>query len=673
MNNTCHSLNTCHSFNIGEAQERKQYGKLLKQAVVAIVIGIPLFFVQTAGPQWAWVIVGIIVLAGMCYSGGYIYKRAWKSLLSRSANMYTLIALGTGVAWLYSIIVVLFPAFIPQLARHVYFDTAIILLAFVDFGAALEMRARGKTSEAMKRLIGLQAKTARLVRDGEELNVPIEAVVPGDLLRLRPGEKVPVDGEVSEGYSHIDESMLTGEPIPVLKNRGDEVIAGTINQSGSVIYRVTRIGKDTALSRIIDMLHRAQNSKPSIAKWADEVARYFVPIVLMVAIITAVVWFVFGPTPKSAYILVTSITVLIIACPCAIGLATPISVMIGVGKAAEFGVLIRHGNALQTAGRLTMLVLDKTGTVTEGRPALAEVLVNNKNAMSEASKVLSLAASVAVASEHPLAEAIVRGAKERNAVLESVSDFKSHSGRGISARYQGEIALLGNALFMLEHHVDVKDWHLSMERLSSLGQTPMYVTYAAEIVGIISVTDPIKSDSKTAIARLRNLGLKIVMITGDNWLTAQAVADALGVDEVIAEVLPEDKENKILALQEMGEIVAMVGDGINDAPALAAAHVGFAIATGTDIAMEASDVTLMTGSLMGVLHAIAISKATVRNIKQNLWGAFLYNGLGIPIAAGILYPFTGLLLNPLIAGAAMALSSLTVVMNANRLRFFREE
>jgi len=467
--------------------------------------------------------------------------------------------------------------------------------------------------------------------------------------------------KVSNGWFSVNEKTF-------FKKIGDEVVGGTINQSGTIVYRATRVGKDTALSRIVEMVRQAQNSKPSISRLVDKVASIFVPLVLVIAIITAIVWFNVGPEPKLAYMLVTTISVLVIACPCALGLATPISIIVGVGKAAEFGVLIRNGDALQTAGHLTTVVLDKTGTITEGHPALADVVVGDQNNDAE---ILSLAASVETGSEHPLAEAIVRGAKERGAIVQSVSDFKAHAGRGVTANYQGEIVLLGNALLMQENDIEVADWTHHMERLSQRGQTLMYVAKAGHIVGIISVADPIKADSKVAIAHLHRLGLSVVMLTGDNSITAKAVAKEVGVDEVIAEVLPEDKGNKVLALQQAGEIVAMVGDGINDAPALAAANVGFAIGTGTDIAIESSDITLMAGSLMGVPNAIAISKVTIRNIRQNLWGAFLYNSLGIPIAAGLLFPLTGLLLNPIIAGAAMAMSSVTVVTNANRLRFFK--
>ena len=664
-------------FSSQEHKEREQFLKRLRQTLIAVIVGIPLFLdmlfkwlpsANVPHVQWELILVGVIVFAAMCYSGGHIYKGAWQSLKSRSANMDTLVGLGTGMAWLYSMVVVLVPGFIPEMARHIYFDTAIMLLAFIDFGSALEMRARGKTSEAIKHLIGLQPKTARVVRDGEERDIPIAEVMLDEFIRVRPGEKIPVDGEVTEGHSQVDESMLTGEPMPVSKNMGDEIIGGTINQSGSIIYRATHIGKDTALSRIVAMVQQAQSSKPSIGRLADKVARVFVPIVILIAILTAIIWFFFAPEPKSAFILVTTISVLVIACPCALGLATPISVIVGVGKAAESGVLIRNGDALQVAHKITTVVLDKTGTVTEGHPALVDVVASDEEATSH---VLSLAASVEAASEHPLAEAIGRGAKERGATISSDSKINALSGRGVYAHYQGKNVLLGNAVLMSENNIAMTEWQTKADVFSNRGQTPMYVAEDNHLIGIISVADPIKDDSKTAIARLQKMGLNVVMLTGDNHITASAVADEVGVDEVIADVLPEDKGHKIMALQKEGAIVAMVGDGINDAPALAAANVGFAIGTGTDIAIESSDIALMSGSLMGVVNAIAISSATIRNIKQNLWGAFLYNSLGIPIAAGILYPFFGWLLSPIIAGAAMALSSVTVVLNANRLRFFR--
>lgn len=658
------------------SEETQHYRQLLKKSLVAIVIGLPLFadlFFQWTPSlgvphiQWSWLTIAIIVTLGMIYAGRDIYKGFWGSLKAHNANMDTLVGLGTGMAWLYSVIVVLFPQYIPSIAQHVYFDTAIILLAFINFGAALEIRARGKTSQAIKRLIGLQAKTARVVRDGEEIDIPMEDVQLDDVLRVRPGEKIPVDGEIIEGHSQVDESMLTGEPLPVSKNKGDKVVGGTMNKSGSFLFKTTAVGKDTALSRIVSMVQQAQNSKPAIGRIVDKVASIFVPIVLIAAILTALVWFNFGPTPKSAYVLVTTIAVLVIACPCALGLATPISVMVGVGKAAEMGVLIRNGDALQTALKLTTVVLDKTGTVTEGHPALVDVLPTEG---IDETALLSIAGSLEAGSEHPLAEAIVIGVKERGVALQKIEDFKAYSGRGVSGKWEGDTVLLGNALLMTEQDIDLSSWEARIQALSEQGKTAMYVAKGAQLIGVIAVADPVKSDSKEAVALLHRLGLNVVMLTGDNRVTAEAVAKIVGIDRVIAEVLPKDKAAEVTRLQKTGEIVAMVGDGINDAPALAAANVGFAMGHGTDIAMESADVTLMTGSLQGVANAIAISKATLSNIKQNLWGAFLYNTLGIPIAAGILYPFIGLLLNPLIAGAAMAMSSVTVVLNANRLRFF---
>ena len=668
------------------AEQREEalihYRQLLKKSLVATFIGIPLFVdlffnwlpaVQNNRFQLTWLTITLTVLLGMIYAGGTIYKGAWASLKAHNATMDTLVGLGTGMAWLYSMIVVALPQYIPLAAQHVYFDTAIILLAFINFGAALEVRARGKTSQAIKRLIGLQAKTARVFRNDEEIDIPIEEVVLGDILRVRPGEKIPLDGEITEGYSQVDESMLTGEPLPTSKNVGDTVVGSTMNKSGSFLLKATAIGKDTALSRIVSLVQQAQNSKPSIGRLVDKVASVFVPIVLIAAILTALIWFDFGPAPKSAYVLVTTIAVLVIACPCALGLATPISVMVGIGKAAEMGALIRNGDALQSTRRLTTIVFDKTGTVTEGQPALVEVL---PAAGFDEKTVLTIAASLEVNSEHPLAEAIVLGANERGITTKAVNDFKAHAGRGVTGTWQDDnktktTLALGNHLLMSERHVDLSNWQAPVQALSQAGKTAIYAARGRQLIGVVAVADPIKSDSKKAIAALGQLGLNVVMLTGDHQITAQAVANTVGIDKVIAEILPEEKADIIIQLQKTGEIVAMVGDGINDAPALAAANVGFAMGQGTDIAMESADITLMTGSLQGVVNAIAVSNATIRNIKQNLWGAFLYNALGIPIAAGVLYPLIGLLLNPMIAGAAMAMSSVTVVFNANRLRFYK--
>ncbi|MFC1751360.1 copper-translocating P-type ATPase, partial [Pseudomonadota bacterium] len=601
------------------------------------------------------------------YSGGRFFTGAWKSFKNHNANMDTLIALGTGAAWLFSMAITLVPVLVPEQARHVYFEAAVIIIALINLGSALEMRARGKTSEAIKRLIGLQPKTARVVRDGQEADIPIAQVKLGDTLRVRPGEKIAVDGVIMEGQSNIDESMLTGEPMPVEKTVGDNVVGGTLNKSGSFLFSASKIGNDTVLARIIEMVRQAQNSKPAISRLVDKVAAIFVPVVLIIAVLTFMAWFNFGPEPTSSYVLLTTMTVLIIACPCALGLATPISIMVGVGKAAEYGVLIRHGEALQRAGQLTMVVLDKTGTITEGRPAVSSVYAID----GRDSQVLQLAASLEAGSEHPLAEAIVSAAKERGLSGGAVEGFEALSGYGVKGRVSDLDVMLGNQALLQHNGINTEVVSEQVANLASRGQTPVFVSVDAKLAGLIAIADPIKKDSGSAIKRLHRMGLKVAMLTGDHQATAQAVADQVGVDEVMAEVLPADKAQKVVELQKRGEVVAMVGDGINDAPALAQADVGFAIGSGADVAIESADITLMRGSLHGVADAADISKATLRNIKQNLFGAFVYNSMGIPVAAGVLYPLTGLLLNPVVAGAAMAMSSLTVVSNANRLRLFK--
>jgi Cu+-exporting ATPase len=565
-------------------------------------------------------------------------------------------------------LITLFPEIVPSLARHAYFEAATIIIALINFGSALEMRARGKTSEAIKRLIGLQPKTARVIRDGIEQDIPIADVGLDETLRVRPGEKIPVDGHIIEGHSSVDESMLTGEPLPIEKKAGDEVVGGTINKSGSFLFQAKRIGRDTALARIIEMVRQAQNSKPAIGRLADKISSVFVPSVLIISVITFMVWANFGPEPRLSYMLVSTMTVLIIACPCALGLATPISVMVGVGKAAEYGVLIRNGEALQAAGKLTTVVLDKTGTVTEGSPTVTDIVTTGNWQEDE---VLRYAASIESGSEHPLAEAIVDAAKVKGLQLESASSFEAVAGHGVTGSLGGKTVALGNEKLMHTGGVDIDELATDAEILALTAQTPMYLAVDSRLVGLIAVSDPIKKDSKSAIDRLHRKGIKVVMLTGDNQKTADVVAQQVGVDEVIADVLPEDKAGKVAELQARGDIVGMVGDGINDAPALARANIGFAIGTGTDVAIESADITLMRGSLHGVPDAIDISRATVRNIKQNLFGAFVYNSLGIPVAAGILFPFFGILLNPIIAGGAMAMSSVTVVSNANRLRLFK--
>jgi len=587
--------------------EYQHYHDLLWKTLAAAVVGFPLFVLGLLGRlptlttvtgQIIWFVLGLITLVVMVYSGGHFYRGAVKAFFAHGATMDTLIALGTGAAWLYSMVVIVFPDFVPSLAKHAYFEAAAIILALINLGAALEMRARGKTSAAIQKLIGLQPKTARVIRDDKEQDILIADVLREDIIRVRPGEKVPVDGIVMEGHSSVDESMLTGEAMPVAKVSGDVVIGGTINKSGSFLFKATKVGKDTALAQIIGMVKQAQNSKPPIAKLADLISSIFVPAVLMVAIITALVWLDVGPAPQAAYMLVTAMTVLIIACPCALGLASPIAVMVGVGKAAEHGILIRHGEALQRAGQLTTVVLDKTGTLTLGKPEVTTLYPIN--AWDE-SLLLQWAASIEVGSEHPLAEAIVEAAKKKRLPLLSVTLFQAVAGHGVSGMIEGKKIVLGNQKLMLDNQIDIAELVVRAQDLAGLGQTPMYLAVDQQAVGIIAVADPIKADAQAALQRLQRRGLKVVMITGDNQKTAEAVAKQLGINQVFAEVLPQDKSTKIAELQAQGEVVAMVGDGVNDAPALALADVGFAIGAGTDVAIESADVTLMGGSIHSVV------------------------------------------------------------------------
>ena len=658
-----------------EVAELIYFRSLLLKAGVAALVGIPLFVAGMAGwlPELVntsgrifWFLIGLATLGVLIYSGSHFFVGAWKATRLHNANMDTLIALGTGTAWVYSMVVVAFPAGVPTLAQHAYFEAAAIIIALINFGSALEMRARGKTSEAIKRLIGLQPKTARVLRDGREIDIPIEEVGLEETLRVRPGERIAVDGVIIDGHSSIDESMLTGEPLPVSKQKSDEVVAGTINGSGTFLFQSRRIGKDTVLAQIIEMVRQAQATKPAIGRLADKVAAIFVPTVLIIAVLTFLAWFNLGQSLGISYAIVATMTVLIIACPCALGLATPISIMVGVGRAASQGILIRNGEALQQAGRLTTVILDKTGTVTEGKPALTRMITMENHTEDE---ILQLAASLETVSEHPLAQAVVKTAEARQLSLSPVKQFTATAGQGVNGEVNDQQIHIGNVHYMRAQGIDTEMSESEAQAMADEAQTLMYVAQDKRLVGIIAVADPIKPDSTEAIQRLHDIGLKVVMLTGDNAVTARAVANQVGIDEVIAEVQPQDKGKKVADLQQQNHIVAMVGDGINDAPALAQADVGFAIGSGTDIAIESADITLMRGSIHGVADAIAISRATVRNIKQNLFGAFIYNSLGIPIAAGILYPTMGILLNPMIAGAAMAMSSVTVVSNANRLRF----
>lgn len=660
-----------------EQADLAYYKTLMWKMWIGLALGLPLMIyslvggemtVTTTTERLAWLFVGALTFSVMFFAGKHFFVGAWQSFKNHSANMDTLIALGTGTAWVYSMAVIAVPELIPDMARHVYFEATAMIIGLINLGLALEVKARGRTSEAIKRLIGLQPKTARVLRDGIESDIPIEQVLLHDIVRVRPGEKIPVDGVIQEGQTAIDESMLTGEPMPVVKNTGDEVVTGTLNKTGSILFKATRVGKDTALAQIIKMVKRAQNSKPPIGRLADIISAYFVPVVMITAVISALAWLNFGPEPALAFAIVSATTVLIIACPCALGLATPMSVMVGVGKAAEAGVLIRNGAALQTASKITAMILDKTGTITEGAPMVTDIVVANA---SNEDSILQLAASMESSSEHPLAMAIVESATAKGLPLNRAENFNAIAGHGATATIQNQRLLLGNEKLMRDRNIDISGYIETAQQLASEAKTPVYFAINEQLAAVIAVSDPIKQDSITAIKRLQSNGIRVVMLTGDNRLTAKAVAEKVGITEFFAEVLPEDKAQKVAELQQQGEVVGMTGDGINDAPALALANVGFAIGTGTDVAIESADITLMRGSLHGLADAIAVSKATLRNIKQNLFGAFIYNVAGVPFAAGVLYPFFGLLLSPVIAGAAMAFSSLTVVMNANRLRLFK--
>ncbi|MGO4684587.1 heavy metal translocating P-type ATPase [Hyphomicrobium sp. 2TAF46] len=616
-----------------------------------------------------WALLGVVSLPVMLWSGSQFFTGMWDALKHRAANMHTLISIGITAAFLYSVVAVTFPQFFPNMAlAEVFWDVTDVVVALVVLGLALEIKAKGRTSEAIKKLVGLQPKTARVLRDGKEIDVPVEEVIAGDTVIVRPGDKIPVDGLVLEGTSAIDESMITGESMPVEKGVSDEVIGSTLNKTGSFKFRATKVGKDTALANIVRMVKDAQGSKAPIQRVVDTVSGYFVPAVMILAILAFVAWYNFGPEPRIVYATIVLVTTLIIACPCALGLATPTSLTVGIGKGAENGILIRSGDALQSAEKLNAIILDKTGTITRGEPALTDVVVAEGQSKDV---VLQLAASLERGSEHPLGEAIVKGAGARKLVLTDAKDFAAIPGHGVSGRIGDRAVLLGNAKLMRDRGIGIEMLIPDWERLASEGKTPMYVSIDGKAGGLVAVADTVKPDSKSAIEALKRLGIEVVMLTGDNERTARAIASQVGVDRVLAEVLPGEKAHEVQKLQLEGKTVGMVGDGINDAPALSQADVGFAIGTGTDVAIEASDVTLIKGSLMGVVTAIEISKATMKNVRQNLFGAFGYNALGIPVAMGVLYPFLGILLSPLIAAAAMAFSSVTVVTNANRLRFFK--
>ena len=658
-----------------QEEDRKQYKTLLVKMAVSLGLGLGLMIwgmgfgsmVVTSDNQLTWFTLGVITLGVMTLTGGHFFTGAWKAFRHHNANMDTLIALGTGTAWVYSMTVVSIPEALPEMARHVYFEASAMIIGLINLGQALELRAKGKTSEAVRRLLDLRAKTARVIRDGEEQDLPVEQVRAGDHIRVRPGEKLPVDGEITEGSTRVDESMLTGEPMPVSKGEGDEVSAGTINTHGSIIYKATRVGSETALAQIIRLVKKAQGSKPAIGRLADKISSVFVPSVMLIAVVSALVWYNVGPEPAVVHMMVAATTVLIIACPCALGLATPMSVMVGVGKAAEYGALIRQGDALQTAGKLDLVILDKTGTITEGHPAVTRFHA----ADDDTGRLLALAAGLEQHSEHPLAEAIMAKAKEKGANPDTVTGFEALNGKGVQGELDGQIVRLGNRRWLESENIDLAGLQDEADAITSEAGTPLFLALGNEALGVIGVADAIKQDSEAAIRRLHDAGIRVMMVTGDVDATAKAIAEKAGIDSYRAEVLPQDKATIVSEMRGKGYTVAMVGDGINDAPALAAADVGFAIGTGTDVAIESAGITLMRGSLHGVADAIEISRATVRNIHQNLFGAFVYNSLGIPVAAGLLYPLWGVLMSPILAGAAMSLSSVTVVTNANRLRLFK--
>ena len=606
------------------------------------------------------------------YSAWPFYVRAVRSVKNMSLNMFTLIGLGVSVAYVYSVVATLFPHVFPESFRGeggevaVYFEAAATIVTLILLGQVLELKARSQTGAAIKKLLGMAATSARRIEDdGQERDVPLEAVQVGDRLRVRPGEKIPVDGVVLEGSSHVDESMVTGEPIPVAKGPGDKVVGATVNGTGTLVIRAERVGADTLLSRIVAMVAEAQRSRAPIQKLADVVASYFVPAVIATSILTFVVWSLLGPEPRMAYALINAVAVLIIACPCALGLATPMSIMVATGKGASMGILFKNAEAIEQMRKVDTLVVDKTGTLTEGQPAL--VAVEAADGVDE-TELLGLAAALERGSEHPLAEAIVRGAEERGLALGDARDFASVTGKGVRGKVEDREVAIGNAALMAELGAQLGSFQARAETLRSQGQTVMFVAVDGSLAGILGVADPIKASTPEAIAALHGEGLRIVMLTGDSETTARAVAAKLGIDDVVAGVLPDEKAAKVEALQREGNVVAMAGDGINDAPALARADVGIAMGTGTDVAMESADLTLVKGDLRGIVRARKLSRKTMANIRQNLFFAFAYNTLGVPIAAGVLYPFAGILLSPMFAAAAMSLSSVSVIGNALRLR-----
>ncbi|MBG7607756.1 MAG: copper-translocating P-type ATPase [Verrucomicrobia bacterium] len=676
------ALEVVGAFDSSE-HEKAEIRLLTRKFTIGLILTLPVLFIAMGGmipglnlhaliprhiSKWIELALATPVVF---WVGGSFFVKGWRSITARSMNMFTLIMLGVGAAWLFSTVAVLFPGIFPASFRTngevgLYFEAAAVITVLVLFGQILEARARSKTGRAIQSLLGLAAKTAHRVTDGTEEEVAIEDIRKGDILRVRPGEKIPIDGTVSEGSSNIDESMITGEPLPVSRGAGESVIGATVNQTGSFLMKAEKIGDDTLLAQIINMVSEAQRSRAPIQKLADTIASYFVPAVLGIAVMTFIVWAIWGPDPAMAYALVNAVAVLIIACPCALGLATPMSIMVGVGQAAEKGILIKNAEAIETAEKVDTLITDKTGTLTAGKPEVTDRIAAEGIVIED---LLAAAAALEKSSEHPLARAITNAAKEAGVKIPEAGDFQSTTGGGVSGTIRGETVRVGKKGFLENSGIAFPDDLLAAaEQLEADAKTTVWISIGNSAKGVLGISDPIKESSAAAIRELHRNGIRIIMATGDNIRTAEAVGKALGIDEVRAGLSPEDKIKLVRELKAEGAIVAMAGDGINDAPALAEAQVGIAMGTGTDVAIESAAITLVRGDLDGISNAMALSRKVMTNIRQNLFFAFAYNALGIPIAAGVLYPFTGTLLNPMIAGAAMSVSSLSVILNALRLR-----
>jgi len=670
---------------IGEDEhEHAETRSLSRKFWIALVLTIPVLFlamghaipglnIESIVPKRIekWIELALTTPV-VLWGGGFFFTRAWQSIVNRSLNMFTLIAVGVGAAYFYSVVAVIAPGIFPASFRRdgevdLYFEAAAVITTLVLLGQLIEAKARSRTGHAIQSLLGLAAKTAHWVHDGQEQEIAVEEIQKGHVLRVRPGEKVPIDGVIIDGKSNIDESMITGESMPVTKQPGDKVIGATLNQTGSFLMRAERIGSETVLAQIVQMVADAERSRAPIQELADRVSGFFVPAVIGAAIITFVVWSIVGPAPAMAYAMVNAVSVLIVACPCALGLATPMSIMVGVGRAAQAGILVKNAQAIEVTEKVTHLVTDKTGTLTAGKPELvSKVAANTINERD----LLQIAASVESQSEHPLARAIVDGAKQEKIDLRAVIDFQSTTGGGVSAKLDGKVILAGKEKFLADSNVRLPDELIKeARRLQEKAETTVWVAVNEAAVGVLGIADPIKPTTSEAVRELHKIGLKIIMCTGDNRRTAESVARELSIDDFRAEVMPDEKIEIVKDLKSKGAIVAMAGDGINDAPALAAADVGIAMGTGTDVAIESAEITLMKGDLMGIVKAIHLSRAVMRNIRQNLFFAFIYNAVGVPVAAGVLYPFFGLLLSPMIAGAAMSFSSVSVIVNALRLRW----